>query len=163
LPHPFDFGPVGNFILTPMSYYTWDYSFGQADKDALRRAHVDSLYLQVQSTMNQLAQSGVDVSLIFIQLKDVDTKYNQMDYEAALASVLQAESTVNNMLSSSSRGIIQQAPVGGSVTFLLLAASLGLLVGVALAWLLIKRGVRGPSTRARKRRTALARRRRSRS
>ena len=163
LPHPFDFGPVGNFILTPMSYYTWDYSFGQADKDALRRAHVDSIYLQVQSTMNQLAQRGADVSLIFIQLKDVDIKYNAMDYEAALASVLQAESTANNMLSNSSQGIIQQPPVG-SATYLLLAASLGLVVGFALAWLLIKRGVRGPSTRAPKRRkTADSRRRRSRS
>jgi hypothetical protein len=158
LPHPFDFGPIGNFILTPMSYYTWDYSFGQEDKDSLRRAQVDSIYLQVQSTMNQLAQRGADVSLIFIQLMDADAKYNQMDYQSALGSVLQAESTANNMMSSSSQGMFQQMP--NSTTYLILAASLGILVGVALAWLLVKRGARRPSTRARQRRRKTGARRR---
>jgi len=160
LPHPFDFGPIGNFILTPMSYYTWDYSFGQEDKDSLRRAQVDSIYLQVQSTMNQLAQRGADVSLIFIQLMDADAKYNQMDYQSALGSVLQAESTANNMMSSSSQGMFQQMPNNVSTTYLILAASLGILVGVALAWLLVKRGVRRPSTRARQRRRKTGARRR---
>jgi len=143
-----------------MSYYTWDYSFGQEDKDSLRRAQVDSIYLQVQSTMNQLAQRGADVSLIFIQLMDADAKYNQMDYQSALGSVLQAESTANNMMSSSSQGMFQQMPNNVSTTYLILAASLGILVGVALAWLLVKRGVRRPSTRARQRRRKTGARRR---
>lgn len=125
-------------MLTPMSYYTWDYSFGQGDKDSLRRAQVDSIYLQVQSTMNQLAQRGADVSQISTQLRDTDAKYNQMDYQSALTSVQRAESTANNMMSSS-QGMIQQIPNSGSATYLILAASLGILVGVALAWLLVKK------------------------
>jgi hypothetical protein len=160
LPHPFDFGPIGNFIQTPMSYYTWDYSFGQEDKDSLRRAQVDSIYLQVQSTMNQLAQRGADVSQIFTQLQDVNAKYNQMYYQSALGSVLQAQSTANNMMSSSSQGMLQQMPNSGSTTYLILAASLGILVGVALTWLLVKRGARRPSTRARQRRRKTGARRR---
>lgn len=159
LPHSFDFGPIGNFMLTPMSYYTWDYSFGQGDKDSLRRAQVDSIYLQVQSTMNQLAQRGADVSQISTQLRDTDAKYNQMDYQSALTSVQRAESTANNMMSSS-QGMIQQIPNSGSATYLILAASLGILVGVALAWLLVKRGVRRPSTGTRQRRRKTGARRR---
>jgi hypothetical protein len=157
LPHPFDFGPVGNFILTPMSYFTYDYSFGQADKDALHRAHVDSIYLQVQSTMNQLAQRGVDVSQIFNRLRDTDAKYGQMDYVGALASVLQAQSTANNMMASLSRGV---SPVllGAGTTYLVLAASLGIFVGVVLAWLLMRRRAVRPSRKV-VRRTHTPRRR----
>jgi len=162
LPHPFDFGPIGNFILTPMSYFTYDYSFGQADKDMLRRAHVDSIYQQVQSTMNQLAQRGADVSQILTQLRDVDTKYNQMDYEGALASVLQAETTANNMMSSLSQGI-SPALLGGGTIYLILAASLGILVGVTLAWLLMRRGARESGRKVIRRRTTSTRTRRLRS
>lgn len=157
LPHPFDFGPVGNFILTPMSYYTWDYSFGQADKDALRRAHVDSVYLGVQSTINQLGLRGADVSSIWNQLKDVDTKYNQMDYEAALQSVLQAESMANNMMNSTS-GLGQYAFAGGTIIVL----AVGLIVGFVVAWLILsKRGLTFRKGVRRTRRSTVGRRRRS--
>ena len=113
-------------------------------KTQLRHTHVDSIYLQVQSTMNQLAQRGVDVSQIFIQLKDVDAKYDQMDYVGALASVLQAQSTANNMMSALSQGT-PPALLGNGTIYLILAASLGVLVGVTLAWLLMKRGSRSIS------------------
>jgi hypothetical protein len=157
LPHPFDFGPVGNFILTPMSYFTWDYSFGQADKDSLRRAQVDNIYLEIQSTMNQLAQRGLDVSQIFNQLKDADAKYNQMDYQGALAVVLQAQSAANNMLSSTSQGMIQTMTNG--TYYLILAASVGLLAGFGLAWLLVRRHTRRSTTRTRQRSTRTRKRR----
>ncbi len=149
LPHPFDFGAVGNFILTPMSYYTWDYSFGQEDRDSLRRAHVDSIYLGVQSTINQLALRGADVSSIGNQLKDVDAKYNQMDYEAALQSVLQAESIANHMMNSTSQGLVQ---VPGGTSTLVLAASVGLVAGFVVALLVLRRGGFTFGTRARRRR-----------
>jgi len=135
-----------------MSYYTWDYSFGQADKDALRRAHVDSIYLGVQSTMNQLAQKGVDVSPILNQLRDTDGKYNQMDYEGALASVLKAESTANSMASGASQGIPQIAN-GIASTYIILATSIGLVLGVAISFLLVKRGIIATSSRRRPRRS----------
>ncbi len=151
LPHPFDFGPIGNFIQSPMGYYTWDYSFGQADKDALRRAHVDSVDLGVQSTINQLALRGADVSSIWNQLKDVDAKYNQMDYDAALQSVLQAESMANNMMNSTSPGPGQQVSGAGTTT-IALAAAVGVIVGFVVAWLALKKGAFSSGTRTRRRR-----------
>lgn len=138
LPHTFDFGLVGNFILSPMGYFTWDYSFGQADKDALQRAHVDSIYLGVQATMNQLAQKGADVSSVSNQLADVDAKYNQMDYVAAMQSVLKAESTENNLASSLAQGGTIQAS-SGNMAYLVLAVVLGVVIGFVVAWLVIKR------------------------
>jgi hypothetical protein len=161
LPHPFDYGPVGNFIQTPMSYFTWDYSFGQADKDALRRAHVDSIYLGVQLTMNQLAQKGMDVSPIFTQLRDVDAKYNQMDYGGALALVLKAESTANSMASASSQGTIQQGPSINATLYMILAGSLGLIIGIAVTWLLVKKRVITSGPRPRHLRKSKRTRRRS--
>lgn len=142
LPHPFDYGPVGNFIQSPMGYFTYDYSFGQADKDMLQRAHVDSIYLQVDSTMSQLIQKGADVSAISNQLKDVDGKYNQMDYPAALQSVLKAESTANDMASR-----VSQGPVG-NLNYLILGTIVGLIVGFAFAWLIVTRRIQisGPKT-----------------
>jgi hypothetical protein len=156
LPHPFDFGPIGNFILTPMSYFTWDYTFGQEDKDSLRRAQVDNIYLQAQSTMNQLAQRGADVSQISTQLHETDARYNQMDYQAALMFVLQAQSTASNMVGTSSQGVVQ--PLTSNIIALIVAASIGLVAGVALAWLLVKRGSK-PRARPRQRKGTRARRR----
>ena len=163
LPHPFDFGPVGTFMQTPMSYYTWDYSFGQADKDALRRAHVDSIYLGVQSIMNQLAQKGVDVSPIRNQLKDADDKYNQMDYQGALASVLRAESTANSMMGSSSQVGIPQVSSVIPPIYLVYAASLGLVIGFAISLLLVKKKILTATPKRRPRRSAGPRKRSHRS
>jgi hypothetical protein len=161
LPHSFDYGPVGNFIKTPMSYFTWDYSFGQADKDALQRAHVDGIYLGVQLTMNQLAQKGADVSPIFSQLRDVDAKYNEMDYAAALGLVLKAESTANAMASSISQNTVLQGLNGNLTLYVTLAASLGLLIGVAVTWMVVKKRTLIPKPRARRPRRSTRRRRRA--
>lgn len=70
LPHPFNFGPIGTFTLSPMSYFTWDYAFGQADKDALRRSHVDEIYLEVLSMLQKI--SGSQADSVRSQLNDVD-------------------------------------------------------------------------------------------
>jgi hypothetical protein len=157
LPHPFDYGPVGNFIETPMSYFTYDYSFGQADKDALRRAHVDSIYFGVQSMINQLALRGADVTPIFNQLKDVDSEYNEMDYEGALQSVLSAESMANNMMSSSPQAATQQSNLGVT-NYVIAGVALGLVFGFVAAWILITRRTRFTTPRGARRRSAKRRR-----
>ncbi len=136
LPHPHQFGSVGDFTLSVMGYYAYDYMFGQSDKDALRRAHVDGVYLQVQSMMYQLAQRGADVSIIFTRLKAADAEYNQMDYVAALQTVLNAESIANNMM----KGPLQ---IGGQQG-VILATSLGVLIGFAIAWLVLEQRIRTP-------------------
>ncbi len=161
LAHPHQFGSIGDFTVSAMGYYTYDYVFGQSDKDALRRAHVDSIYLKVQSTMNQLAPRGADVSPILNQLKDVDGKYNQMDYEAALQSVLNAESMANNMMSGLSQGGIQQGPTGSNANYLILGTSLGLIMGFAIAWLLVTRKIHISRPKARRPRRSTRRRQRT--
>jgi hypothetical protein len=127
LPHPFNFGPVGTYFLTPMSYFTYDYVFGQADKDALRRAHVDQIYLEVQSMLSGI--SGTDADSIRSQLSDVDAKYEQMDYEAALTSVLKADDMAKSATSPTAH--LSEQPL----TYL----ALGLVIGVVVAWIALRR------------------------
>lgn len=127
LPHPFNFGPVGTFMHSPMSYFTWDYSFGQADKDALRRAHVDEIYLEVQAMLGQV--TGAQADAVRNQLNDVDAKYLQMDYAAALASVLKAEDMAKSAATSS--GFFPLQPL----EYILL----GVVVGLVVAWVVLRR------------------------
>ena len=100
--------------------------------------------------MNQLAQKGADVSSVSNQLADVDAKYNQMDYVAAMQSVLKAESTENNLASSLAQGGTIQAS-SGNMAYLVLAVVLGVVIGFVVAWLVIKR--KDHASTPRKRRT----------
>ncbi len=148
LPHPFDFGPVGNFVQTPMSYFTWDYQFGQEDKDSLRRGQVDNVYIGVQAMISQLAQKGGDVGPIFNQLKDADGKYGQMDYVAALQSALKADSMANDLAAKLSQG---NQPTLGAPAYFVIGTTLGLVVGLVIAWLLVTKRIRLPAAKARRR------------
>jgi hypothetical protein len=140
LPHPFNFGLVGTFTHSPMSYFTWDYTFGQADKDALQRSHVDQIYLEVQSMLAGISGSKADS--IRSQLSDVDSKYSQMDYVGALASVLKAEDmakaatpTTGNTGNAAATGTLTVAPA----IYLLI----GLVIGFVAAWVIVSRRGRG--------------------
>jgi hypothetical protein len=130
LPHPFDVGPVGNFMLSPMSYFTWDYTFGQADKDALRRSHVDQIYLEVQSMLAGI--SGSQADSIKSQLSDADSKYSQMDYVGALASVLKADDMAK--AATPSTGNLAIVPA----TYL----AVGVVIGFVVAWVVLRRRTR---------------------
>lgn len=127
LPHPHNFGPVGDFILTAMGYYSYDYVFGQSDKDALRRAHVDQVYLEVQSMLQGLGTSSVDS--IRNQLGQVDSEYSRMDYVAALNTVLQAEQAARTSILTNLGGAIQP------LTYL----AVGLVIGLVVAWVVFRR------------------------
>jgi hypothetical protein len=130
LPHPHNFGPVGDFIISVMGYYTYDYVFGQIDKDSLRRAHVDQIYLKVQSMVRQLnARDPVSGLSIQNQLRGVDAKYSQMDYADALSLVLLAETAAGSALASGTIGIA--LPV--------IYVMVGVVLGFVVAWLLLKR------------------------
>jgi hypothetical protein len=126
LQHPHNFGPVGDFIISVMGYYTYDYVFGQIDKDSLRRVHVDQIYLEVESMLAGI--SGSQASSIKSQLSDTDAKYSQMDYVGALASVLKAEDMAK---AATSTGSLAAAPV--------LYLVVGLLIGFVVAWVVLRR------------------------
>jgi hypothetical protein len=132
LTHPHDpAGPTGDFTSSPLSYFTFTYMWGQREKDALHRAHVDQIYQEVSSFLQNSSSSGADSGQVGNQLKDVDAKYSQMDYIGALASVLKAESMINS--GSSASNLLQPE------TYL----ALGILVGIVLAWIIVTPRGRG--------------------
>lgn len=133
LPHPHNFGPVGDFIQSVMGYYTYDYTFGQSDKDMLRRAHVDQIYLNVESLISKLdSQNSASAIGIKNELNGVDEKYSQMDYVSALSLILQAQQDVNSALGSPLSDLV--AP--------LLYVVVGLVIGLLVSWLAFRRRTR---------------------
>jgi hypothetical protein len=93
LMHPHQYGNIGDFISSPMGYFTNDYKFGQTDKDALQRAHVDQIYMETERLLGQ-AETRFDPSGLFSQarskLAEVDSAYAKMEYADAVQRVLVA-------------------------------------------------------------------------
>ena len=91
LMHPHQYGDIGDFIASPMGYFTDDYTFSQIDKDTIQRAHIDQLYTVTESllahanstTQNLLSQSNAN-------LAQANAAYEQMNYTAAIQFVLNA-------------------------------------------------------------------------
>ena len=129
LSHPHNFGPVGDFIETVMGYYTYDYVFGQSDKDALRRAHVDQIYIEVQFMLQRLGAAGSAVANVRNLLGQADREYSQMDYATALNAVLQAEETARTSGLTALGSLIQP----------LIFIAVGLVVGFIVAWSMLRR------------------------
>jgi hypothetical protein len=130
LQHPHNFGPVGDFIVSVMGYYAYDYVFGEIDKDSLQRAHVDQIYLKVQSMVRQLnARDPVSGLSIENQLRGVDSKYSQMDYAGALSLVLQTQTAAESALASGTIGIVLPA----------MYVVVGIVIGLIVASLLLRR------------------------
>jgi hypothetical protein len=130
LQHPHNFGPVGDFIVSIMGYYTYDYVFGQIDKDSLQRAHVDQIYLKVQSILRELnARDPVSGMSIENQLRGVDAKYSQMDYAGALSQVLQTETAAQSALASGTIAIVLPA----------IYIIVGIVLGFVVGWVLLRR------------------------
>jgi hypothetical protein len=91
LMHPHQYGDIGDFIASPMGYFSDDYAFSQIDKDTVQRAHVDQLYsitetllTRANSTMQNLVnQSNAD-------LARANGAYEQMNYTGAIHFALNA-------------------------------------------------------------------------
>jgi hypothetical protein len=113
-----------------MGYYTLDYVFGQIDKDALRRAHVDQIYLEADSLIKQIsAKDPIGALNIQNQLKAVDSRYSQMDYVGALPLVLNVEQAAKSTLQSATNNITLPA------IYLVAGAAISFIV----AWELVRR------------------------
>jgi hypothetical protein len=134
LSHPHNFGNIGDFITSPMGYFTDDYKFQLFDKDALWRAHVDELYLQTELLLSK-ASAGTDATQAQSKLAEVDADYSQMNYSDAIQPVLAAY-----QLAAQAAGVPQsQFPLvlqmgsapSTSPPFVFLAV--GIVVGVAIA------------------------------
>jgi len=145
LAHPHEFGPIGDFSLGAMGYFTWDYVFGQSDKDAVRRAHADEIITDVQSKLDQLADSNAqsgDVQEIRNQLNDADAQYSEMNYSAALESALKAEGMAKAVMAGSTilpGGLILPQSTA-AIVYVVIGLAVGLVFGVIAVWLILKRG-----------------------
>jgi hypothetical protein len=89
LSHPHNFGNIGDFITSPMGYFTTDYKFQLFDKDALWRAHVDELYLQSEAWLSK-APPGTLVTQAQSKLAEVDAAYSNMNYLDAIQPAVAA-------------------------------------------------------------------------
>lgn len=89
LMHPHQYGKFGDFIASPMGYFTDDYTFNQIDKDTIERAHVDQLHSITESLLTR-ANSTTDnlVSQSKADLAQADLAYEQMNYTGAIQDVL---------------------------------------------------------------------------
>jgi hypothetical protein len=88
LEHPHQFGDIGDFVYSPMGYFTGDIHFGQIDKDAIQRAHVDQIYFATQSIISTLSSDSA--SQVQAKLSSVDAAYSAMNYTDAMQEVLGA-------------------------------------------------------------------------
>ncbi len=89
LSHPHNFGNIGDFITSPMGYFTNDYKFQLFDKDALWRAHVDELYIQSEVWLSK-GPSGTLATQAQGKLAEVDAAYSSMNYAVAIVPAIAA-------------------------------------------------------------------------
>ena len=99
LMHPHQFGNIGDFVYSPMGYFTNDYEFGQIDRDAVQRAHVDQVYFATQQIMQQLSHDAA--SQIQTKLATVDSSYDAMNYVDAMHAALSAYQLAQQLQGSS--------------------------------------------------------------
>jgi hypothetical protein len=135
LMHPHQYGNIGDFISSPMGYFTDEYKFGQIDKDALQRAHVDQIYLETERLLGQ-AETRFDPSGLSGQarsrLAEADSAYAKMEYGDALQRVLVAYRLARQAVETTAPVIVIYA-VGGVA------------IGVALAvlgFVVVRHGAR---------------------
>ena len=105
LMHPHQYGSLGDFSASAMSYFTYEYKFGQFDKDAIQRAHADKNYALAHLTMQEtkeLLQSKVKSAEVETLLettegllKEADIEYARMNYVQALKKTLEARETAD--------------------------------------------------------------------
>lgn len=100
LMHPHSFDWLGDFSFSAMGYFTYDYMFGQFDKDALQRIHADRLMMEASSAIQDIrtvlqskiespeteAQVGKAESL----LREANAEYSKMNYAGAVKRALEA-------------------------------------------------------------------------
>ena len=112
LVHPHSFDWLGDFSLSAMGYFTYDYTFGQFDKDALQRIHADKVMMETSSTildaratLETRIQSPETESLVAKAegiLKQASTEYSNMNYAGAMRKALEARELSRTSLEKAS-------------------------------------------------------------
>jgi hypothetical protein len=129
--HPHQYGNIGDFIFSAMGYFTDDYTYGQIDKDAIQRAHVDQIYMETEQLLNQASTDPIAAQTITQarnKLSEADSAYNAMKYADALQSVLAAHQLA-----------LQIGTVAGPIIILAFGVVIGVVLGLVIAVIIMKR------------------------
>jgi len=157
LSHPHSYGAVGDFCLTAMSYFTYDYVFGQNDKDALQRIHADKIIMET-NLMVQNARTILESRVAsneteaLIQrtgnlLEEADSEYAKMDYATAVKKALEASESGRASFAKAKDLPAATVPLeqkiqkqsSESLVYIAVTASAGLATGCAITWIMLKR------------------------
>jgi hypothetical protein len=161
LSHPHSYGWIGDFCYTAMSYYTYDYGFGQNDKDALNRIHADKIIMQTSSAIQETQgllqgktsspdiQSALDKTKSL--LTEADIAYSKMDYSGAVKKALEARESAKTALSKArelpSEVVTATATVPAEqqgtqqipLPYIAAGIAVGLVIGAAVVLIAVKR------------------------
>lgn len=151
LMHPHQFGHLGDFESSAMSYWAWEYKFSQFDKDAINRAHADQLINSVladlndaQTVLNDRFDPGMASSKITSAKELVGRaleKYNVMQYTQAVEIAASAEQTAADALMTA-------VSLPNSVTTVaLLSLIVGIVIGSSLIFIALRKYDQGVSNR----------------
>ena len=155
LMHPHQYGNIGDFVYSAMGYFTDDYEFGVADKDALQRAHVDQLYLQALELLTQTDGSSAAqdaATKIRDKLAEVDSAYVKMEYASAIQPALEAYALAKQ--SAQTGKPVSQLEYELSTTknqlplYLVAGLAVGLVVAVVVFVVMKRRGTHGRESSA---------------
>lgn len=146
LMHPHQFGDIGDFVSSPMGYFTGDVKFGQIDRDAIQRAHVDQVYFATQNIMATLPRDAT--AQVQAKLTLADTAYSAMNYTDAMQAVLgayqlaqqlQGTQTATQGSITAETSSMSSAP-GEPVTLYAVAGIvIGLVAGLGLGMVIVKK------------------------
>ncbi len=149
LMHPHQFGYLGDFESSAMSYWAWEYRFSQFDKDTINRGHADLL---ISSALANLAEAqNILGSKFYIGLGDAKItaakdlidraldKYNSMEYAQTVEIAIEA-----SRASADASTSIASAP-NGMVTATLISLIVGLTVGSILIFLAFRKYLQATS------------------
>lgn len=135
LMHPHQFGNIGDFISSPMGYFTDDYKFGQIDKDAIQRAHADQLYMDTEALLSGSSATDL-VNQARNKLAEADSAYAKMDYAGAVQALLAA-----HQIAEQGGTQTTAQPVTPQTTIVYLVAGIfgGLIIGIAITMFMKRR------------------------
>jgi len=160
LSHPHNYGSIGDFCLTAMSYYTHDYVFGQNDKDALQRIHADKIILQTRSLEEEARARLLDkvsspnlenkLNQVTDLIRESENLYSNMSYPESLKLILRARSAARSTLEeidkledslTAAKSELAEAR-GQSTLYLAAGFAMGVAVGVVVLVILRRRAMR---------------------
>jgi hypothetical protein len=157
LMHPHSFDWLGDFSFSAMGYYTYDYTFGQFDKDALQRIHADKIMMETSPLIQDariVLQSKIDspetesiVDRAESLLMEANAEYSKMNYASAVKKAQEAKESLRTALAKAEE--LPEAETKFEVeavptlpTYIMVGVVIGLGVGCAATWLILRRKTR---------------------